>query len=109
MPETYVAVLGFHVPGDGGPREFEEHLDCVDDALSTEPQVLDVDFTASLAEQRVTVEIAVSADDEFDAAGKAVTLLRSAVHGCHGGTQGWPSIKELSINLTGPGEEPVPT
>lgn len=108
MAENYVAVLGFHVPGDGGPREFEEHLDCVDDALSAQREVLGVDFTASLAEQRVTVEISVNAEDEFDAAGKAVTLLRSAVHGCHGGTAGWPSIKELHINLTGP-QEALPT
>jgi hypothetical protein len=71
----------------------DTRFDALADALyeldAADPDVTDTDLTASLAERRVTVSMVVNAADPAQAATKALTTVRAAIHKIGDGTPGW--------------------
>ena len=83
-----------------GPLEdFEERVDVLADALhdleDVDPGIEDPDLAAHLTRGRVDVQMTVEAEDPAEAATKALTTLRTAVHSIGDATPGWETRRAI--------------
>ena len=72
-------------------QRIEEHLDEVMIALQEEPGATDIDLGASLAAGHIDC-VHLEAEGNTDAISKALTLVRSALHGLGASTPGWEGV-----------------
>ncbi len=73
-------------------QRIEEHLDEVMIALQEEPGATDIDLGASLAAGHIDFCVHLEAEGNTDAISKALTLVRSALHGLGASTPGWEGV-----------------
>jgi hypothetical protein len=69
--------------------------DALYDLDGSDPEVLDVDLGASLAEGRATATMTVEAADPAAAATKALCTVRSAIHAIGDCTPGWEESRSV--------------
>lgn len=84
---------------DAGRPVSENRFDALADALydldANDPEIMDTDLGAALTEGRVTVSMAIEADDPAVAATKALCAVRAALHAIGDATPGWEAARSV--------------
>jgi len=89
-----------------GPLD-EARFDALADALydldASDPEIEDMDVTASLAERRVTVSMTADTADPAAAGTKILSTLRAAIHAIGDRSTGWEAAH--SVMRVAPADE----
>lgn len=85
----YHAEMGFLVTKYGTADDLDTHLDCVLDAMLEDDRAIDPDYTATLETGEVEFSLSVEAEDEANAYGLMLLVIRTAIHTAQGCTPGW--------------------
>ncbi|MFZ0186294.1 MAG: hypothetical protein WAL72_05025 [Streptosporangiaceae bacterium] len=84
---------------DAGRPMSENRFDALANALydldASDPEITDTDLGAALTEGRVTVSMAIDADDPAVAATKALCAVRAALHAIGNATPGWEAARSV--------------
>jgi hypothetical protein len=91
MTTSYYVEMNVAIDSSISRAEVEEHIDKVADAFEELPDVV-ADVGVDFAARRLDFCMTVSATDEQNALGLAVTAARTAVHAAGGGTAGWDGL-----------------
>jgi hypothetical protein len=78
----------FHDHGERVMQELLKLEDC-------DPDVTDSSVGTDYSDQTVTISVLVFADDEVQGLGKALAVIRSAVHAAGAATPFWPTVNDL--------------
>lgn len=92
----------FHVTGYASAEDLDAHLDTLMTAMLNQEgaDLRDSDVSAVLAEGLVTISVAAAGLDFDDAAARADSCIRSAIHAAGGSTPTWQRIESNSRALT---------
>jgi hypothetical protein len=91
----FYAELELHASGPLDDARLSALADELFELDASDPVVEDMDVTAAIGDEHVTVAMCVDAEDPAQAATKALCVVRTAIHAIGGGTPGWETSRTV--------------